>query len=100
MTFEIVDSAGTVVPTADNSGRHSRSTGGSILALDNANLQDLDPYRSDRRHAFNGRGLAILGATQPGLLRLTASANGLAPASLSLRVVRGDGSKVVPAAAP
>jgi beta-galactosidase len=99
VTFEIVDSAGTVVPTSDTLVAFT-VTGGNILALDNADLGDHDPYHSDRRHAFNGRGLAILGATQPGLLRLTASANGLAPGSLTLRVVRGDGSKPVPAAAP
>jgi beta-galactosidase len=99
VTFEIVDSAGTVVPTSDTLVGITIA-GGSILALDNGNLRDHDPNRSDRRHAFNGRGLAILGATEPGLLRLTASANGLAPASLSIRVVRGDGSKAVPAAAP
>ncbi len=65
VTFEIVDSAGTVVPTADNLvqfHRHRRPS----LAVDNANLQDLEPYRSDRRHAFNGRGLAILRALKPG----------------------------------
>jgi len=47
------------------------------VALDNADLRDHDPYRSDRRHAFNGRGLAILRAPMPGLLHLTASADGL-----------------------
>ncbi len=60
--------------------------GGSIVALDNADMRDHDPYRSDRRHAFNGLGLAILRAAQPGLLRLTASAEGLQGASLTLVV--------------
>ena len=99
VTFEIVDSAGTVVPTSDTLVAFT-VTGGSILVLDNANLSDHDSYRSDRRHAFNGRGLAILGASQPGRARLTASANGLAPASLSVRVVGGEALKAVPAAAP
>ena len=97
--FEIVDSAGTVVPTSDTLVGFT-VTGGSILALDNADLADHDPYRSDRRHAFNGRGLAILGAARPGVVRLTASANGLAPASLSVRVVRGEATKAIPAAGP
>jgi beta-galactosidase len=97
VTFEIVDSAGTVVPTSDTLVGFT-VTGGTILALDNANLSDLDAYRSNRRHAFNGRGLAILGAVQPGVVRLIASANGLAPASLSVRVVRGEAPKVVPEA--
>ena len=97
VTFEIVDSAGTVVPTADNLVTFT-VTGGSIMALDNADLRDHDPYHSDRRHAFNGSGLAILSAAQPGLLRLTASADGLRPATVSVQVVRGDAPQAVPAA--
>jgi beta-galactosidase len=95
--FEIVDSAGTVVPTADNLVTFT-ATGGTTLVVDNANLRDLDPYRSDRRHAFNGRGLAILRAREPGQLRLTASADGLSPASVSVRVVRGAAPEALPAA--
>jgi beta-galactosidase len=99
VTFEIVDSAGTVVPTSDNLVGFT-ITGGSILALDNADLADHDPNRADRRRVFNGRGLAILGATQLGVLRLIASADGLAPGSVSLQVVRGEAPRAVPAAVP
>jgi beta-galactosidase len=99
VTFEIVDSAGTVVPTADNLVSIT-ATGGNILVVDNANLQDLDPYRSDRRHAFNGRGLAILRAQEPGVLRVSASAEGLRPASVRVQVVRGAVVETVPAATP
>jgi beta-galactosidase len=94
VSFEIVDSAGTVVPTADNLVRVT-VTGGSILVLDNANLRDLESRSSDRRHAFNGRGLAILRAAQPGLLRLTAEADGLRPMSLSMQVVRGKAPEAI-----
>ena len=97
VTFEIVDSAGTVVPTADNLVRFTVA-GGSILALDNGDLRDHDPYRAEGRHAFNGRGLAILRAAQPGPLLLTASADGLRPASVSVQAVRGDAPQAVPAA--
>jgi beta-galactosidase len=97
VTFEIVDTAGTVVPTAGNLVRFT-VTGGSIVALDNADLRDHDPYRSHRRHAFNGRGLAILRAAQPGLLRVTAAADGLEPASVSVQVVRGGAPPAIPAA--
>jgi len=95
VTFEIVDSAGTVVPTADNLV-HIAVSGGSILALDNANLQDHDPYQTDQRHAFNGRGLAILRATQPGAMRVTARAEGLQEASVTIRVVAGSAPPTVP----
>ena len=87
VTVEIVDSAGTVVPTADNVV-HFTITGGNILLLDNANLQDIEPYRTDSRHAFNGRALAILRAGRPGSLRLAATADGLKPASVIVQAVR------------
>ncbi len=88
VAFEIIDSAGTVVPTAGDLVRFAVS-GGSVLALDNADLRDLEPYGKDQRHTFNGRGLVILAASRPGVLRLTASVDGLAPASVALHVVRG-----------
>ena len=97
VTFEIVDSAGTVVPTADNLVQVT-VTGGVLLALDNANMQDHDPYQSFERHAFNGRGLAIVRATQPGSLSLTASVQGLRPGSASVVVARGNAPTAVPAA--
>ncbi len=97
VTFAIVDSNGTVVPTADDLVRFT-VTGGSIAALDNADQLDHDPYQSDHRHAFNGRGLAILRAAQPGLLTLTASATGLRGASVTIRVRTGDAPQAVPAA--
>ena len=87
LSFEIVDSAGTVVPTAENRVSFS-ATGGELLVVDNANLQDLEPYRRDTRRAFNGRGLAILRAREPGVLRVTATASGLNPATVSIQVVR------------
>ena len=85
VTFEIVDLAGTVVPTADNLVSFT-ATGGNILVVDNADLQDLDPSRTDRRHAFKGRGLAILRAQRPGVLRVSATADGLKPASVKVQV--------------
>jgi beta-galactosidase len=97
VSFEIVDSAGTLVPTADRLVRFTL-TGNGILTLDNADLRDRDASRSDIRHAFSGRGLAILRAAQPGRLGLTASAVGLRPASVSVQVVRGHAPKLIPPA--
>ncbi len=86
--FEIVDSAGTVVPTADNAVRVT-TTGGNLVALDNGDLRDHDVYSTDRRRAFNGRGLAILRAGRPGPLRVTAAADGLRGADLTIVVRAG-----------
>jgi beta-galactosidase len=96
VAFEIVDSAGTVVPTADNLLRFA-VTGGSIVALDNGNQLDLDPYRTDHRHAFNGRGLAILRATESGGIRLTVTGDGLRDATVTIRVRAASATPAVPA---
>ena len=99
VTFEVVDSAGVVVPTASNVVRFAISgAGGRIVALDNADLTDHEPYRSDHREAFNGRGLAIVQATQPGAIRLSAMADGLRGAALSIVVVRGKALPSIPSA--
>ncbi|HEX9109144.1 MAG TPA: glycoside hydrolase family 2 TIM barrel-domain containing protein, partial [Longimicrobiales bacterium] len=95
--FEIVDSAGTVVPTADNLV-HVSVSGGSLVALDNANLIDHDPYRTDARRAFNGRGLALARAQRPGTLRLAASADGLRGASIEIVVRPAAAAPAIPAA--
>lgn len=83
--FEIVDAQGTVMPTATHDVRVT-ATGGTLIALDNGDLQDLSPYRTGHRRAFNGRGLAILRAAKPGALRVTAGADGLQSATLTIPV--------------
>jgi len=83
--FSIVDSSGSVVPTADNVVRFNVS-GGRVVALDNADLQDHDPYQSAGRHAFNGRGLAILRPAGRGAMRITAAADGLKEATMTITV--------------
>jgi beta-galactosidase len=97
ISVEIVDSAGTVVPTAGDLVRFA-ITGGEILALDNADLRDRSGYRAGERHAFNGRELAIVRAALPGVLTVMARAGGLRPASVSVPVVRGVAVPTVPAA--
>jgi beta-galactosidase len=97
VSFEIVDSTGIVVPTAENLVTFT-AIGGDLLLVDNANLQDVEPYRRDRRRAFNGRGLVILRATQPGFLRVSARAEGLRPVSVNVRVVPGAAVESIPAA--
>lgn len=99
ITFEIVDSAGVVVPTATNEVRFTvTGAGARIVALDNADLTDHEPYRSDHRKAFNGRGLAIVRAMRSGLLRVSASADGLRGAVLSTVAVPGEAPPSIPAA--
>ena len=69
----VVDSAGIEVPTADNRITF-QVEGGEIVALDNGDPRDTEPFRgtdnhynsntSDNRKAFNGKALAIIKATK------------------------------------
>jgi beta-galactosidase len=97
VTFEVVDSAGTVVPTANDAVRVTVS-GGRILALDNADLQDLDPYQGDSRRVSMGRGLAVIRPTMPGPLKITAAAPGLRSATLTVPVAPAPVVRAIPSA--
>jgi len=68
------------------------------VAVDNADLQDHDPYQVDHRRAYHGRGLTILRATQVGLLRIAATADGLKDVSATVVVRKGSAAAVVPPA--
>ena len=88
--FAIVDSAGTIVPTADDVVRVEISgADANLVALDNGDLENHEPYREDRRAAFNGQGLAIVRAGTAGVLRITATADGLKAATIVVRVMAG-----------
>ncbi len=75
----VVDSAGTVVPSAANDV-HVTVTNGAVVVMDNADQRDHQPYRTDTRHAYNGWVMAVIRPAGPGLVRVTASAAGLRPA--------------------
>ena len=71
-----------------------------MLALDNGDMKDLDPYRADRVRAFNGRGIAYLRGLEPGSLTIHVSSAGLRGADRTLVVRLGVTQPVVsPAAA-
>jgi len=55
---------------------------GEIVAVDNGDATSLEPFIARQMKAFNGLCLAILRATEPGPITLTASADGLADAKV------------------
>ena len=76
-------------------GGNGPMAGGRIVALDNGDLLNHEPYHMDHRAAFNGRGLAIVRATEPGVMTVTATVAGVGTSRLRLRVVRGKPEAVV-----
>jgi beta-galactosidase len=84
---EIVDAAGVRCPRAADLIQFGLEGGGEIVAVDNGSIVDLDPFHSDRRHAYRGRALAVVRATGGGAgLRITADAEGLQQGADSIAI--------------
>jgi len=83
VTAKIIDKEGNLVPDAGNLIKFSVKGKGFIAGTDNGWQTDLTSFKSNERHSFNGLCLAVLQANnKAGQLQLTASANGLAPATI------------------
>jgi beta-galactosidase len=85
VTATLVDAAGTRIPDSITVVRFSTSGPASVIAVDNGNFTDRDPYQSAQRKLYQGNTLAILRATATsGKIKVTATADGVPPATLSL----------------
>ena len=85
---EVLDANGVLVPRADARVRFDVA-GGELVATDNGNLRDLEPFRLAERRAFNGLALAIVRPTAAGRLRVAVSADGLRGATADVVVRPG-----------
>jgi beta-galactosidase len=89
LKVEVVDAKGRPVPRADDLISFAVSGPGQVIGVGNGNPTSHEPDVASRRQAFNGLCQAIVRTRrgEPGDLRITASATGVRPASLSVRVV-------------
>ena len=84
----VVDKNGVIVPGASNLITFQATGPGVVAAVDSANNASHEPFQASERHAYQGRCFALVKATAPsGKIRLTASAPGLKPDSISIRAV-------------
>jgi beta-galactosidase len=84
----VVDDAGTTVPAAENL-LHFHLTGPAMLAgVDNGSTSVRTSFTSDTFPAFRGNCVAILRATGPGTIAISASADGLQSASATLHAAK------------
>ena len=87
----IVDENGVLVPSARHQVRFTVEGAGRIAGVDNGDLTSLEPYTGNQREVYYGRGLAILQAARhPGTITLTAQADGLPGARISVTGVSVD----------
>jgi beta-galactosidase len=83
---DVLDAQGRLVPTADSLVTFRVEGAGCVAGVGNGNPGDHDPDKAGFRHAFNGKCLVVVGATdKSGKIVLTATSPGLKEAALSLR---------------
>jgi beta-galactosidase len=94
----VVDASGTVVPDAEDLVQLDVEGPARLIAVGNGDPEDHSSYRVPRRRAFHGLLLGFVQSTdETGRVRVTATAKGLAPASVELDVVPGAPADRLPA---
>lgn len=89
VAVDVVDTNGEIVPRAMDRIRFTVSGPGRIIAVDNGDATRMESFQSTDIEAFNGKCLVIVRSSgTPGEVRLTARAQGLAPAEVVIRIVR------------
>ena len=85
VTATLVDDAGTRISDSTTIVHFAVTGPASVIAVDNGNFTDRDPYQATQRKLYQGNTLAILRATgTSGKIKVTATADGVPPATLSL----------------
>ncbi|KXT83397.1 Beta-galactosidase [Streptococcus sp. DD11] len=96
--YQIEDSDGNLVPTANHQVHFSLSGQGRMVGLDNGRQASRERYKAQadgtwRRRAFNGQGMAIIESTEEdGSFTLHASSQGLEADSVT--IFTGEGTAV------
>ncbi len=88
VTVQIADKHDLPAPRSANRVKFELEGPGEIVATDNGDATNLEPFQSRERNAFNGMALAILRAKagQSGTIRLRATSEGLKPAAIKIAV--------------
>ncbi|MBN2161431.1 MAG: DUF4982 domain-containing protein [Pontiellaceae bacterium] len=86
VVVQLLDENGIVVPTADNRVTFSVSGPGKLIAVDSGNVVSTELFQVNERKAYQGQCIAVLRATGAGLIKLTASVDGLTSGTVELAV--------------
>ncbi len=85
--YRIVDANGVRVPNANHLVTFNVEGAAEILGIGNGDLNSTEDYKDSKHKAFRGQGLLILQSTmKTGPINLSATAEGLAPATVTLVV--------------
>jgi len=87
LTVKIVDKDGVVCPNADNKITFTLTGPATIAGVDNGDATNHEPFKANAHKAFHGLALAVIQAGyEPGALSVSATADGLQPATAALAV--------------
>jgi beta-galactosidase len=85
LTATLVDDAGTRIPDSTTMIHFSTNGPASIIAVDNGNFTDHDPFQASQRKLYYGNSLALVRATgTSGKVVVIASADGVFSATVTL----------------
>ena len=97
IAVKVVDAHGTMVPDAHNMVRFTVSGPGSIAGANNGNSASHESNVGHQVRAFHGLCMVMVRATRhPGTITLTAKANGLPTATLTIKTRAAQGNGVIP----
>ncbi len=84
VTLKVLDESGLMVPDADNKVSFSLEGPGEIIATDNGDPTDMNPFPSHNRKAFNGLALVIVKAKkgETGTITIKVKSDGLEGAQI------------------
>ncbi|WP_330262564.1 glycoside hydrolase family 2 TIM barrel-domain containing protein [Streptomyces griseorubiginosus] len=99
VTADVVDVRGVVVPDTEHLISFA-VTGGSLAGVDNGREESAERYQASTRTAFHGKALAIVRAgSEPGVLKVRASAEGLRTGTAKVRTTPARSAAVTEPAA-
>lgn len=87
ITVKVLDADGNLVPEAAHLITFEVTGAGELVATDNGDAANLEPFPSKERNAFKGLALAIVKgkAGSPGAITITAATQGLTPATITIQ---------------
>ena len=91
VNVELQDKNGVINPVSDQEISFEVIGPAEIIAVDNANLKNSDPYNSKTRKTWNGKALVIIRSTrESGTISLTAKGRGLPNANIQIKSIEND----------
>lgn len=86
IAVEIDDKNGVRCPKSTNNIRMVVEGSGELIGLDSGNQSSHERYKTNNRNGYEGRILAIVKPTKPGVIKVTAFAEGITMANILLNV--------------